>query len=147
MNNGVVYLRDIETSGYVSALEDQGNTIAGVSLDEWFTGSGERQFADAPLTSLHLPIEETPDPDLPPLSDWVSVADYGAYPGDWSNDSVAIQDAINAAVAAGKSTLYFPHDSGPNINESNGFDVRIRYDIFGKITIPPGIKRIVSETT
>ncbi|MEX0325287.1 MAG: glycosyl hydrolase family 28-related protein, partial [Puniceicoccaceae bacterium] len=133
-NNGFVYLRHITSTGYARALDDATvGPVPGANLSEWFTGPGEGLFDTTPFTSLHLPIEETPEPVPESPSSWVSVDSFGAATGDYSNDAPAIQAAINSMgpgqANEGKHTLYFP---------SVG-----RYDLDGGITIPAYVHRIV----
>lgn len=137
MNDGFMYLRDVHVTGYARVLSDHGSDVAGTSLSEWMSGDGVSLFDDAPAASLGLPIVDTPEPAWGDPSQWVSVADYGAVPGDFSNDAGAFQAAIDAMTAAsgpdaGKTVLYLPPVAGET-----------RYDIDATITIPPGIERIV----
>ncbi|GGK22146.1 carbohydrate-binding protein [Salinarimonas ramus] len=81
-------------------------------------GGAYTLFEGTPETSLGLEVREHPDTPLPQnLSDWVSIAARGATAGITGNplgdlsaddDTLAIQAAIDAAAAAGASTVYIP---------------------------------------
>ena len=137
VNAGALYLRDITASGYTRALTSNDTAVRGRTITEWVSGDGLRTFANAPTSSLQLAIEDTPEPIWTDPSQWVSVTSYGARPGDFSNDSQAIQRALDAMAAgngpdAGKTVLYFPPVDGET-----------RYDIHATITIPPSVSRII----
>ncbi|HWH70274.1 MAG TPA: hypothetical protein VNT26_12885, partial [Candidatus Sulfotelmatobacter sp.] len=77
--------------------------------------------------SLQLPVK--PEPAFPWETDpgkWVCANDFGAVPGDNQDDTQAIQKAIDAAAAAGKTTVFFRGVSGgdPNWYTLNG-EVRV----------------------
>jgi hypothetical protein len=120
---GGLYCARVKTAGYASALHQRSQdstggwteaTVAGNELAEYVVGSptigfGERKGA------LQLPIEETPEPKLPPVSDWVSVATFASHKqdNDWS-------PAVQAAVDSGARVVYLPK------NQSYEFHSRIR---------------------
>ena len=91
-----VYLRDVSTSGYDVALNRTakgfiGNTgLPDGEIEEyWFAGSSTSRrggtfelFDNAPDTMLGLPIRETPEAIVEPISSWVTPTDFGATPDD-----------------------------------------------------------------
>lgn len=98
-----VYLRNVTTSGYRSALRDDRRIFTNSTISEYASGPTYSLFP-SPAQSLHLAMRETPTITYDRLSDWVNVADYGAQPNDNQDDTRAIQQAIDS----GLSTVYFP---------------------------------------
>jgi Pectate lyase superfamily protein len=101
-NAGTLYARNITTAGYQSAIKNKGVVVAGATVTE-FTSTAFRSLFASPQTSLNLPIADPPE-FYEDASQWVSVTAFGAKPDDNNDDTVAIQKAIDA----GKSTIYFP---------------------------------------
>ncbi len=99
----MVYLRDVRQEGYGHILRDaDGNLHAESVLPEWFEGQGHSLFG-APLASLRLPIEETPEvPWEEDLNKWIVI-------DKTQDDALAahIQEAIDAGAREGKTTLCF----------------------------------------
>jgi Pectate lyase superfamily protein len=126
INNSSLFARNITTSGYrVSIDNNSGNrqNVASGFVKEFVSHNITSLFA-TPLKTLNLPIRDTPEVPWGDLSQWVSPTHYGAKPNDKSDDTAAIQ----AAIDSGKSTLYFP----------NG-----RYTINRPVFIRGNIKRII----
>jgi hypothetical protein len=94
---GFVYLRNIQTAGYQSALKLAGKLQAGTSIAEFVSRPALSVFP-SPARSLHLPIEETPTFHDPDMANWANVRDYAS---------------IQAAIDSGKSTVYFPFGTYP----------------------------------
>jgi hypothetical protein len=110
---GAVYVLRVQTPGYSTAIENSRRAdatgdrelterIPGPQINEFIgdrivTGFGESDGA------LKLPIDETPDPPLPPVSEWVSIDRFAeqATDGDWSL-------ALQAAIDSGARVLYLP---------------------------------------
>lgn len=101
-SSGTLYARNIITTGYKSAIENEGTTEPGTTVSE-FTSTAFKSLFSSPQTSLNLPIADPPD-FSEDVSQWVSVTAFGAEPNDYNDDSAAIQKAIDS----GKSTIYFP---------------------------------------
>lgn len=93
---GYLFLRNVEASGYASVVDG----VSGVKIAE---------YSSMPVDAkaLDLPIRDNVIEPLP-LAQWVSVGDHGATPEDKTDDSAAIQAAIDAAAAAGRKKVYFP---------------------------------------
>ncbi len=129
---GQALLRDITTSGFGTAVTLAGTAaVKGPNVTEWVSSGPETIFNIASPQTLGLPIMPTPSVAWPTdLSLWVNVQSYGAVGDGKTDDSVAIQKAVNAAATG--SIVYFP--SGPNGSS---------YYINNTITIPSNVKAIV----
>jgi len=97
-DNGKIFLRDIKAQGYGATVKPaKGEPVTG-NLAEWTNGETYAPLAGK-ATTLRLPIEETPEIAWETdLSKWVKVE-----PGP-----DGLQKALDAAAAAGKTTVYFP---------------------------------------
>ena len=125
-NNSTLFARNIKTSGYKIAIENNKGTrknSAGVTVQEFVSHPVQNLFT-TPLKSLNLPIKDTPNVPWDALRDWVSPTNFGAKPDDNKDDSAAIQKAIDS----GKTTVYFP----------NG-----KYQIDRNIYIRGNVRRII----
>lgn len=91
-NNAFFYGRNISSAGYVSAIQNQGMTIDGMSHSEYLSHQTYSLFGND-AKSLNLSIEETPDFHDNDLNNWANVQNY---------------PSIQAAMNSGKSTIYFP---------------------------------------
>ena len=103
---GVLYARNIQTSGYRSAIENQGRVVPGNAVSEYVSQDIYHLFPNL-KKSLSLPVAEVPTVSSNNLKDWVSVTQYGAISGDNQDDTAAIQKAIDS----GQQTVYFPYGS------------------------------------
>ncbi|RUT09364.1 hypothetical protein DSM107010_45670 [Chroococcidiopsis cubana SAG 39.79] len=96
-NNGYLYARNINTSGYKSAIHHKETIVSGTSVSEYVSDKIYNLF-DSPMRSLNLPIEETPVFEDKNLANWM------AFSPQWYGETDSLQDALNS----GKSTIYFP---------------------------------------
>ncbi|NHC36758.1 glycoside hydrolase family 55 protein [Scytonema millei] len=96
-NNGYLYARNINTSGYKSAIHHKENMVPGTSISEYVSDKVYNLF-DSPKRSLNLLIEETPTFEDKNLANWI------AFSPQWYGETDTLQDALNS----GKSTIYFP---------------------------------------
>ncbi len=120
-SDGALYCLRVKTEGYARAIakrilvdQKEGGvwkevSIAGPNLDEYIGDRpvvGHGKLAGA----LKLPIEETPEPPLPPVSEWVSVARFAdkVKEGDAS-------PAIQAAIDSGAKVIYLPREFPLNL--------------------------------
>lgn len=102
--SGKLFARNVNTTGYRSAIETQGGTVLpGATVTEYATGPGFSIFPST-MKSMNLPIQTGPDESYPPLSAWRSVTDFGAKPNDGIDDTAGIQ----AAIDSGAQAVYFP---------------------------------------
>ncbi len=102
-NNGLMYLRDITSSGYANLVKNNaGNKtdVTTASLVEWTSHNPVGLADTVPGTMLNLEIKETPDATIDSFDQWQKVP-----PSNGVNDGPAIQ----AALDSGKSTVYFPY--------------------------------------
>ena len=118
-SKGFLYLRNIQARGWGNLI-DVGATsyfIGATKIVEWSTepyyvGSempNAWSEALAAPVSFNLPIERAPEWHTSDLSRWANVKDYGAA-GDGSTDDTS---AIQAAIDSGAQVVYFPHsDAG-----------------------------------
>jgi len=98
-NQGTLYARDVQSSGYASAVQG----VPGSSITQYDSGPTFTQFSGK-ASSLNLPVEETPHFGDVNLDNWKSVAAFGADPTGQRDSSAAIQKAIDS----GATTVYFP---------------------------------------
>ena len=97
---GPMYGRKIATEGYRNSLKIDGELDSEASVDEYI-----QKFKDpalAPKTGFTLPVEETPD--LPTTGKRISVKAFGAKGDGKTDDTAAIQRAIDA----GEPIIYLP---------------------------------------
>jgi hypothetical protein len=106
LDNSKLYVRNLTTSGYQSAIKNNTTVVPGASKTEYAYPRIDSLFL-SPQRSLNLPVAETPTYHDNHLNNWASVVKYGAKPDDGQPDSDAIQKAIDS----GKSTIYFPAGS------------------------------------
>jgi Pectate lyase superfamily protein len=105
---GHLYARNIQTTGYQSAIrdstsQDSSKSVPGKTVSEYVSGKVFSLFPSG-SHSLALPIQETPSLTYPSPKDWANVTQYGATPRDDQDDTAAIQ----AAMDSGKAVVYFP---------------------------------------
>jgi hypothetical protein len=105
--DGAFYGRNLSTSGYLYVVKKGTTTASGGWIGEWTSNPVISQFPSTGR-SLSLAIKTAPTFHDSNMSNWVNVYDYGARADDFGDDSQAIQAAIDAAAAAGKTTVYFP---------------------------------------
>ncbi len=110
LDNGKLYARNLTTSGYKSALQNNSTVVHGASYTEYAYPSINQLFP-SPQLELNLPVEETPTYHDNDFNNWANVVNFGARPTqDPSHDRDA-SDAIQRAIDSGKSTIYFPAGS------------------------------------
>jgi len=103
-NYGTLYARNVVTSGYKSAVQDNtGALVPGTSQVEYDSGPVFSPF-NGPSSSLRLPVKETPEFEERGLNNWRSVVTYGADPTGVNDSTAGIQAALNS----GGTTVYFP---------------------------------------
>lgn len=136
-NTSVLYARNVTASGFKQVLLDPAGDIAGDKIDEYASPPIKKLFADSPDGSLKLPIR--PEPRVPwetQAENWVCANDHGATFGDNRDDSAAIQAAIDAAAAAGKTVVYF---RGINGGDPNWYNVDREVRVHGSVRLVIGL--------
>ena len=118
-----LYLRNISATGYRSALKYNGIVVEGMYQNEYVSKPALSLFP-SPNTSLSLSIAQAPEFHDNDFTRWASVIEYGAVANDSSDDSIAIQ----AAIDSGKATVYFPPGT---------------YRIKNTVHIRGGVKRVL----
>jgi hypothetical protein len=125
--HGHLFVRNVETSGYETAVMVEGRATVGSSpVGEFVTGPVLSLREGQQKRSLDLPIEETPaahwDTDF---SRWANVDDYGAKGDGKTDDSAAVQ----AAMSSGRPIVYFP---------------KAVYRLRSPVDVPPTVLRIMA---
>ena len=118
-SRGQIYARDINTSGYQSAIKYKDDVIAGSTVEEYASETSEL-FDNSAQQSLNLPVKDFPEFNDSNLDNW------GAFEPRWYGDTAGLQDLMNS----GKSTIYFPAD------RYFSSDQRV-------VTVPSTVKKIV----
>ncbi len=123
--HGVLFARNVRTSGYPAAIGRFGNTLLhGPFIDEHSSHGVQTLRPHQKMRSLNLPIEETPDiPWEQDMTEWVSVTEFGAK-GDGATDCT---QEIQLAMNSGRKVIYFQPG---------------RYLINGPIRVPASVERI-----
>jgi hypothetical protein len=98
-----IMVRNLAVTGYASAIRHDDVRLPGPQIAE-YTSEPARTLFPAPPHSLNLPVQETPDEFDADPTHWESVAAHGAMPDGDTDDTAAIQSALDA----GKSTVFFP---------------------------------------
>lgn len=123
VGNGL-YLRDVATSGYTAAIQQNGVIQSGTMIAEYapeYTNSESNK-----QNALALTIKTTPVLPNDPVEDWANVTDFGAdLESPYDNKTEAIQNAIDS----GASTVFLPR----------GF-----YLIDSPIIVRGNVRRIIS---
>jgi hypothetical protein len=117
--------RDIRLSGYASAVDKEKQpVVTGDFIEEYVSGTPVSTYPDGPTKTLRLPVKECPV-ILPEsdLSKWASVADFGAKGDGITDDTEAVQRAMNS----GKPVVWFP---------------KACYVINGTVAIPATVREV-----
>ncbi|MDX2020317.1 MAG: glycoside hydrolase family 55 protein [Deltaproteobacteria bacterium] len=102
---GSYLIRDLRVQGYGFALKSGNTTVPGPTIDER-TSSPIRVSGASKAATLRMPIKEPPESAWDAPSSWQSVRAFEnlVKNGDWT-------PAIQAAIDAGKPTVYFPNNT------------------------------------
>lgn len=124
---GQCFLKNIKSEGYEYILckaytFTQTDSVKDY-LHEYCSHGPKTLFEQNKLTSLGLTVKEAPEVFWDNPEDWVSVNSFGAKGDGVTDDTLAIQAALNS----GKTTVYFQPG---------------RYVIDGTINIPKSVRRI-----
>ncbi|XWK88865.1 MAG: glycosyl hydrolase family 28-related protein [Phormidium sp.] len=119
-------VRNLTTSGYQLAIDNDDDILTGPSITEFVSGSNIKSLFSSPMQTLNLPIKETPDVpwDNPTTTPWANVVSFGAIANDGKDDSAAVQRAIDS----GRTTVYFPNGN---------------YDLRQTVLVRNNVRRII----
>lgn len=123
------YLRDVAVEGYAAAVLDRdGQELPGPRVAEWHDGKAYALFEGGMgKGSLRLPVEEAPEvPWQPDPAKWI------VFQGKVPDITAALQQAIDAGVAEGRTTLCLLAAKGSKIT--------------GPIRVHGSIDRIIGMT-
>jgi hypothetical protein len=124
VNEGALFARNLLTT-QATAIQKGAVTVAGPTVTE-YRSSATTRFNTTDTESLNLSVEETPERPTLAAGDWANAGDYGAVADNSTDDSAAIQAALNS----GKRWVYLPATPGqPNV-----------YRVKDKLVIPPGVE-------
>ncbi len=123
--DGQLLARNIQTTGYASALARDGKIVlSSPNVEEYVSLPALSTEPGAPSASLRLPIEESPkilsEPDP---AKWANVDDFGAVGDGVADDTQAIQKAMDS----GKPAILFPKNV---------------YIVNGTVTIPKTVRQV-----
>ncbi|MBE0542527.1 MAG: DUF4038 domain-containing protein [Verrucomicrobia bacterium] len=136
-NSSVLYARDVTSRGFKQVLSSTtpGGSVVGTDLQEYLSHPTKKLFAEAPDTSLNLPIKREPNVAWETnLANWVCANDHGAKFGDNRDDTAALQAAIDAAAAAGKTVVYLRGIGGGDPNH---------YSLDGEVRVHGSVRLII----
>ena len=118
-----LFARDVVVSGYAAAVRKQGDPVlSGTYIDEYVSGAAIAEGSTQEATSLRMSVEELPIVLPNPPEQWANVDDFGAVGDGNTDDTEAVQRALNAR----RSTVCFGG---------------LRYR-FGDVDVPPHVNRI-----
>jgi hypothetical protein len=100
-DGGCVFVRNVVTSGYKSALSSRPES----RIAEWTSGPPVSLFQKSPQLSLNLPVLETPTYVDNDFRHWANVQSFGAVPKKSVDSTVAFQKALDS----GATTIYIPY--------------------------------------
>jgi uncharacterized repeat protein (TIGR02543 family) len=125
-NRGTLYAKNVTSTGHsriiTSQDSDPGHASTGnvnaASTAEYTSSPADKLFSNSTLGTIGLPIKREPIvPWETDLSKWVCANDYGVDTGGVEdNDAPALQAAIDAAAAAGKTVVYLRGVGGAEPN-------------------------------
>ena len=123
--HGHLFVRDFECAGFAAAVADPGKApLVAARIDEFVSDPPVTPRPDVPAESLRLPVRDMPvilpEPDL---TKWADVQAFGAKGDGITDDTVAIQRAMDC----GKPVVYFP---------------RVAYVVNGTVNIPASIREV-----
>ena len=132
LNTGVIYVRNLQTSGYQTALDDKsgGKTFEKTVVEH--SSSAPHVVLTSANSALKLPIEETPDVPWDDPKTWAMPEQFGGKVLDGQDDAGAIQKAIDS----GATTVYL-RSRDWNINSTIVIRGKVRR-IIGEGWIVPG---------
>jgi hypothetical protein len=144
-NSSVLYARDVTSRGFKQVLSSTtpGGSVLGTGLGEYLSHPAKKLFPDstrhgvesADQARTHVAWETN-------LANWVCANDHGATFGDNRDDTAALQAAIDAAAAAGKTVVYLRGIGGGDPNWYN-VDGEVRVHGSVRFIIGLGFGRVI----
>ena len=123
VNNAGAFLRNVQVNGYSMSVLNRGVPNTTLNLQEWSSAPTVAQLG-APPTSKNLPVQDAPAVPVFTSAQWAGVKTSGAVAGDNTDDTTAIQKALDS----GKPVVYF----GPG-----------RYIISRPLQVPGSVRLIL----
>jgi hypothetical protein len=123
--HGHLFVRDFECVGFTAAVAGPGDApLVATRIDEFVSDPPVTPDSDVTAKSLRLPVRDMPvilpEPDL---TKWADVQAFGAKGDGITDDTAAIQQALNS----GKPVVFFP---------------RVAYVVNGSVSIPASVREI-----
>jgi hypothetical protein len=122
--DGFLLARDIRVTGYQAAVMRNGQAVLGGETIMEYSSAEPVLLGDTP--AVRLAVEDTPlilpEQDV---SQWANVDDFGAVGDGITDDTAAVQKAMNS----GKPLVYFP---------------RANYVVNGTVKIPASVREITA---
>ena len=103
-NSARMYARNINATGYASAVSVDGTPVEGTQITEYVSQS-QPVTPQEPYTALNLPSSRIPSRILSDPLDWVSAADFGDL------TAADVTATIQAALDSGAPGIYIPRVS------------------------------------
>jgi hypothetical protein len=137
--HGILYLRNVEVSGYANAIRDidPETTVEAGHIAEWCSDAPIMLFPSRAASLGLKPVELPKDEWDQDIKAWANIEKFGATHDDKSPDHEAIQKAIDS----GAETVYLPGPAKENAKDS-GY-----YVIGDTIHIRGNVKRILGMET
>ncbi len=123
---GQLFVRNVAVSGYDRGVEKDGHTAVGGDrvIGEYLSGPVFAHSTQKTKRSLTLPIKDVPLVAWPTDgAQWANVDDFGAVGDGRTDDSAAVQRAMNS----GKAAVCFPRQA---------------YRLGKPVSIPAGVQRV-----
>lgn len=131
-------IRDLQTTGYKSAIKNRKNRVDGGALKLWTLGETQSLFPVKEV--LALPVKATPEVPFDDPKTWANVMDFG--PADkevmWGTKKrkmFDITDALQKAIDSGATTVYLPKRAAPKPDAE--------YHILGTVFVRGKVRRII----
>ncbi len=122
---GSLLARDVTLSGYGAAIESDGKVVVKENtIQETIVGKTVSAVEGVPAKTLRLPVKDSPVilPETD-LSKWANVDEFGAKGDGLTDDTAAVQQAMNS----GKPVVWFP---------------KAHYAINGSVEIPSSVREV-----
>lgn len=102
-NKSYLHLRNVKVTGYAQTLKAKQDLPVGL-VTQWTSKDKYDSLMPHPGMPKPMPIQEMPEPAWDDPKDWANIVTYGAD----TTGKMDATKAIQAAIDAGKPTVYFP---------------------------------------